>query len=169
MKKIIAVINKIQGGLGSGVSWLSLLLVLIICYDVVTRYFFNHSSVALQELEWHLFAALFLLSAGYTLKNDAHVRIDVFYSKFSEQKKEIVNLIGAIFFLIPFCVVVIISSYDFVANSFLVGEVSPDGGGLPARYIIKAVIPLSFFLLLLQSISMLLSTINKIKNKHGQN
>lgn len=169
MRKIIDAINKMQNAIGAGVSWLALALVILICYDVITRYLFNHSSVALQELEWHLFAALFLLSAGFTLRHDSHVRIDVFYAKFSERKKEYVNLIGALLFLIPFCLVVIISSYDFVANSFIVGEVSPDGGGLPARYIIKAVIPLSFFLLLLQSISNLFSSIDKIKNMNGKN
>lgn len=161
LRKIINTISKFQEVTGRFVSWLSLLLVLVICYDVVTRYLFNHSSVALQELEWHLFAALFLLAAGYTLKHDAHVRIDLFYSKFSEKKKDLIDLLGTIIFLIPFCVVVIYSSYDFVANSFMIGEVSPDGGGLPARYIIKAIIPLSFILLLIQSVANALSIVQK--------
>lgn len=168
MEKFINTINKFQEVIGKCVSWLSLLLVLVICYDVITRYFFNHNSVALQELEWHLFAALFLFAAGYTLKHDAHVRIDLFYSKYSEKKKAVVDLLGIILFLIPFCFVTIYSSYDFVANSFMIGEVSPDGGGLPARYIIKSVIPVSFALLLLQSLAMMFANIQKIFSKEKE-
>lgn len=117
----------------------------------------------MQELEWHLFAIIFLLSAGYTLKIDEHVRVDVFYSRFSEKKQAWINLFGSLFFLIPFCVILIVSSENFVFISFRVGETSPDAGGLPARYILKALIPISFFFLLMQGISLAFKSIIKIR------
>jgi TRAP-type mannitol/chloroaromatic compound transport system permease small subunit len=127
--------------------------------------------VAAQELEWHCFAIIFLLGAASTLKHDKHVRVDVFYERFSEKKKAIINLTGSILFLIPFASLVIWSSLDFVKNSFLIHESSPDPGGLPARYILKACIPLGFFFLLLQAVSLasksLLTVFTEDKNRQG--
>lgn len=162
IKKYIQWIDIINNKIGSATSWLILALILVITYDVIVRYLFQSSSVAMQELEWHLFAIIFLLSAGYTLKIDEHVRVDVFYSRFSERKQAWINLLGSFFFLIPFCIILIISSENFVLISFRVGETSPDAGGLPARYILKALIPISFFFLLLQGISVALKSLIKI-------
>lgn len=161
--KYIKWTDKINDRLGSATSWLVLVLILVITYDVIVRYLFRSSSVAMQELEWHLFAIIFLLSAGYTLKIDEHVRVDVFYSRFSEKKQAWINLFGSLFFLIPFCVILIVSSENFVFISFRVGETSPDAGGLPARYILKALIPISFFFLLMQGISLAFKSIIKIR------
>lgn len=141
----IKIIDKLNTKLGIITSWLTFVLVLITCYDVFTRYILNESSIALQELEWHLFAVIFLMSAAYTLIKDDHVRVDVFYSRFSEEKKAWINFLGAVFLLIPFCVLAIYISKDFVINSFNFRETSPDAGGLPARYVIKSFIPISFF------------------------
>jgi len=162
--KYIKWTDKINDRLGSATSWLVLVLILVITYDVIVRYLFQTSSVAMQELEWHLFAIIFLLSAGYTLKIDDHVRVDVFYSRFSVKKQAWINLLGSLFFLIPFCVILIVASENFVLISFGVGETSPDAGGLPARYILKAFIPVSFFFLLLQGIAILFKSIIKIKD-----
>lgn len=138
--------------IGHGVSWLSLALVLIIMVDVLFRYFFNITSAASFELEWHVFAALFLLSAAWTLQQDRHVRVDLFYQKFSPKGQAWVNLLGMIFFLLPFCWVAGLESLSFVETSYAMGETSPDPGGLPARYIIKAAIPFSFLLLMIQGV-----------------
>lgn len=150
----IKFVDNLNEKIGNWVSWLTALLVLVVSYDVFVRYFLKKSSVGFQEFEWHLFAIIFLLSAAYTLKIDQHVRVDVFYTRMSEKKKAFVNLFGSVVFLIPFCVVAILASKNFVFNSFVMGETSPDAGGLPARYILKAVIPLSIFLLLLQAIAL---------------
>ncbi len=158
-EKIIISIEKLSDRLGIITSWFTALLVVIICYDVVTRYLFKESSVALQELEWHIFGFIFLVASAYTLKIDDHVRVDVLYTKFTIRKKALINLLGTIFFLIPFCVVVIIVSFKFAKMSFMLNEGSPDSGGLPARYILKFVIPLSFVFLLLQSVADLLKSI----------
>jgi TRAP-type mannitol/chloroaromatic compound transport system permease small subunit len=152
--RLLKFIDQMSEYVGKATSWLAIILVLIVCYDVVTRYIFNISSVAVQELEWHIFAVMFLLGATYTLKNDNHVRVDIFYSRLTPKNKAIVNLVGVFVFLVPFCIIILITSFDFVLNSFNVLESSPDPGGLPARYILKSILPISFFLLLLQGISL---------------
>lgn len=139
---------------GTGVAWLTSVLVLVVCYDVFTRYVLQNSLVAVQELEWHLFALIFLLGAGYSLKHDKHVRVDVFYSRFSPRAQAWVNLVGSVLFLIPFCVLVVWSSQNFVGNAFRFGETSPDPGGLPARWVLKAAIPVGFVFLLLQGMAL---------------
>lgn len=155
-------IDRINEGIGKLFSWLTTLLMVVICFDVLMRYVFASSSAAITETEWHIFAAIFMLGAAYTLKYDKHVRVDVFYANFSEKGKAWVNLIGTLLFLFPFCYVVIRSSIPFVENSFAVRETSPDPGGLPARYIIKSMIPIGFLLLMLQGISVLLKCIKTI-------
>jgi len=151
-------IDKVSEAIGRIFSWLTTLLMLVICYDVLMRYVFTSSSAAITELEWHLFAAIFMMGAAYTLKYDKHVRVDVFYTKFSDKGKAWVNLLGTILFLFPFCYVIIISSIPFVENSYKVLETSPDPGGLPARYIVKSVIPIGFSLLMLQGVSIMLKS-----------
>jgi TRAP-type mannitol/chloroaromatic compound transport system permease small subunit len=167
IKSYIKFIDKLNSKLGYYTSWLTLLLVLITCFDVFTRYILNESSVALQELEWHIFSAIFLMAASYTLITDDHVRVDVFYSRFSEKQKAWVNFLGAILFLIPFCVLVIYSSQNFVITSFQFKETSPDAGGLPARYILKSFIPISFIFLFLQGISLAFKSFLEIKNHNN--
>ncbi len=155
---LVALIDDLVERAGRGVSWLSLLLVLLIGVDVVLRYLFNWNSSANQEMEWHLFAALFLLGAAYTLKHDKHVRVDVFYSRFSAKNQALVNFIGTLIFLIPFCLVVIWTSIPFVMDAWQIGESSPEPGGLPYRFIIKSMIPLGALLLFLQALSLLLKS-----------
>jgi len=167
MKSYIRIIDKLNERIGRGVSWLTIILVLVTCYDVVVRYVFRESSVAFQEIEWHLFAILFLVGGAYTLKIDDHVRVDIFYTKFSTERKALVDFVGSIIFLIPFCLLAIYASKDFVVNSFLVKETSPDAGGLPARYILKAFIPLSFFLLLLQGIALCFKSYLNLKKTNN--
>ncbi len=163
----IRFIDKLNSRLGYYISWLTLALVLITCFDVFTRYVLNESSVAVQELEWHLFSIIFLMAASYTLIIDDHVRVDVFYSRFSDKQKAFVNLFGAILFLIPFCILVIYSSQNFVITSFQFKETSPDAGGLPARYILKSFIPISFLFLFFQGISLAFKSFLQIKNHNG--
>ncbi|KAA0258582.1 TRAP transporter small permease subunit [Deferribacter autotrophicus] len=154
--KIMKIIDMFNEWFGNIVIWISTLMVLVVCYDVTTRYVFNKSSVAVQELEWHLFGFLFLLGAAYTLKHDRHVRVDVFYDKLTEKKKAVIDIIGTLLFLIPFSILVIYTSKNFVINSFLIKEGSPNPGGLPYRFILKSAIPVGFFLVLLQGISLLI-------------
>lgn len=165
IKNYILITEKINGRIGNAVSWLTGILVLLVTVDVFLRYFLQLSFTALQELEWHLFSIVFLLGAAYTLQKDEHVRVDLFYSKLSERNKAIVNLTGSILFFIPFCLLVVYSSKDFVSVSFQIGETSPDPGGLPALYILKSFLPISFIFLLLQGISLLLKSLLTIKGQ----
>jgi TRAP-type mannitol/chloroaromatic compound transport system permease small subunit len=126
------------------------------------RFVFHIGSVALQELEWHLFAVLFLLGASYTLKHDGHVRVDIFYqSKYlSDRHRAWIDLLGTLIFLLPFCVLIIVASWEFVATSFSIGEGSPDPGGLPYRFLLKAAMPLGFALLIIQGVAIMLRSID---------
>lgn len=154
LKGLCRLIDAGNEWVGRGVAWVTLLMVLVVFVDVVMRYALNMSYVFTQEMEWHLFAFVFLMGAGYTLLHDGHVRVDIFYQRLSPKARAWVNLIGVIFFLIPGCFMVVYTSWNFVANSFGMMEGSPDPGGVPYRFIIKSAIPIGFALLLLQGISL---------------
>lgn len=133
-------------------------LVLLVVYDALMRYLFQSGSVALQELEWHLFDVIILLSLAYTLSHDAHVRVDLFYEHFSLKTKAAINLIGSILFILPFSILIIYLGLDYVAMSFSQMEASADPGGLPYRFIIKAFIPAAFVLMVLQTFRVIVSS-----------
>ena len=158
-KVYIELSNRIIEWCGTKVSWLTVVLVLVICYDVIMRYLFNSSSVAIYELEWHIFALIFLLGAAYALKHDRHVRVDVLYCRFSRKSQAWINLLCTLLFLVPFCWILITQGIDFVSNSWRLSESSPDPGGLPARYLIKSAIPVGLALLFLQATSMALQNV----------
>lgn len=144
---------------GRGVSWLTTVLVLVFCIDVVVRYVFKSSSVAFYEAEWHIFSVIFLIGAGYSLRHDRHVRVDIFYARFSPKAKAYVNFFGVLFFLIPFAVLVIKSSIPYVALSYRINEGSADAGGLPYRFLIKSTMTVGFGLLLLQGIALMIDSL----------
>lgn len=164
LAKITDYINRLNEGVGQLIAWLVVALVLLTFYDVLMRYLFSSGSVALQELEWHFFAVILLLGAGYTLKHREHVRVDLLYasSRFSDRHRDFIDLFGNLFFLIPFCVLVITSSLPFIETSFLAAEHSPDPGGLPYRWLLKSIIPLGFALLALQGLADSLTILNRI-------
>ncbi len=168
IKGYINFVDALSEKLGYIFAWCTLLLVLIVSYDVITRYLFRISSVAIQELEWHIFSLIFLGGAAYTLKKNEHVRVDVIYTLYSVKTKAWVNLFGSILLLIPFCLLIIWSSQNFVIMSFTINETSPDAGGLPARYLLKGFIPLSFFFLLLQGISLTFKSFLIIKDNYSE-
>lgn len=153
LEKIVRIIDGLSDKIGYLVGWLTTIMVLVVFYDTFMRYVFQKGTVALQELEWHLFAIIFLIGAAYTLKEGGHVRVDIIYLKLSKKAKAWIDLLGTFVFLIPFSIMVILSTKGFVVNSWDVREVSPDPGGLPARYILKAMIPLGFSLLIVQGFS----------------
>ncbi len=158
-------LDSINRTVGRAVSWVSLIMVLVVTVDVIMRYMFKKTFVFVQELEWHLFGVLFLIGAGYTLLYDAHVRVDVFYQRLSPKTQAWINFLGCLFFLLPGCYLVIATSMKFLAASWAIGEGSPDPGGLPARYVIKAMIPLGFTLIAIQGIPMTLRSLMVILGK----
>lgn len=147
-------IDRLNIWVGRFVAWTTALVVCVVFVDVVMRYAFNTSFVFTQEAEWHLFAFIFLMGAGYTLYRDGHVRVDIFYQQFGPKTKAWINLIGVLLFLIPGCYMIISTSLKFVYNAYTIMEGSPDPGGIPYRWMLKACIPAGFTLVLLQGISL---------------
>jgi len=129
------------------------LLVLLVVYDATARYLFSGGSIALQELEWHLFDVVMLFGIAYTLKENAHVRVDIFYSSYSKKKKIIINIISSLFFVLPFSCLIVYIGIDFVALSFAQNEASSNPGGLEYRFLVKSLLPISFVFLALVAIN----------------
>lgn len=165
MKYLIRIIDFVNEWGGRVVMWLALILFMVTVYETFQRYLFRKSSAALQEMTWHLYALLFLLGLAYTLKHNAHVRVDIFYDRMSERNKALVNLFAIIVLLIPFCLLMIVFSWKFMMAAYLIGEKSGDPGGLPARWLLKAALPLGFGLLLLQGISEIFKNLQTLFHK----
>jgi TRAP-type mannitol/chloroaromatic compound transport system permease small subunit len=164
--KIENFFNKVADFIGNLTSILMILMMLNVFFDVVMRYFFNTGSIAMQELEWHFFSVIILLGISYTLKEDGHVRVDVIYDRLSVRKKAVINIVGILLFLIPFALFIGVGSFDFVKEAYVSGEISADPGGLTHRWILKAFIPFSFFLLVFISIGFLVRNINLYRGIH---
>lgn len=140
--------------IGQAASWVAILLIIVILFDVITRRFFVLGSTKLQELEWHIHAVLFLFCLGYAYIKDAHVRIDLFRERLSRRKILWIELIGCLFFLIPYAFIVIYYGVDWWNRSFTQNEMAASATGLPYRWIIKAALPIGFVLLLFSGIGM---------------
>ncbi|MFQ6018276.1 MAG: TRAP transporter small permease subunit [Kiloniellaceae bacterium] len=136
---------------GQCVSWLYPLLVAIVVVNVALRYVFGLGLIEFEEIQWHLYAAAFLLGFAWTYAADAHVRVDLFRDRFSSRAKAWIELLGCVLLLLPFVAVVAYHSFDFFWQSWLLRERSDVPSGLPARYVIKFVLSASLVLLCLQS------------------
>lgn len=147
------VIDGLNRQLCYAVSLFTCLMVLITFLIVVLRYGFNTGWIAMQESVMYLHAAVFMLALPHTLRIDGHVRVDVFYRRFSARSQSWVTLIGTLVLLIPTCLVVIIYSWPYVMESWRLMESSMEAGGLPLVFLLKSLIPLSAGLLILQGVS----------------
>jgi TRAP-type mannitol/chloroaromatic compound transport system permease small subunit len=156
-------INNINEYIGKICSWLALALVLMVCAIVVQRYVFNSGYNWQAELARFFHAILFLSVAGYTLKYDKHVRVDVLYNGFSERKKAWVNLLGSIFLLIPSCMAIIYFSYDYVLNSWRIFEGSSEYQGMPGFFLLKSFIWVFATTLGLQGVSLIVKSLQVIR------
>lgn len=150
--KLAGAIDALNERIGRGVVWLVLAATLISAGNAVVRYGFNASSNAWLEIQWYLFGLIFLLGAGYTLRHNGHVRIDVLYGRFGPRFKAWVDLLGGLLFLLPMSGIIAWLGWEFFLASYRIGETSPDAGGL-ARWPIKLAVPLGFALLWLQGLS----------------
>ena len=151
-------IDRLNQRIGRAVSWLILATVLISAGNAIMRKAFQLSSNAFLEIQWTLFAAVFLLAAGYTLSKNEHVRIDIFSSRLGPRARAWIDIIGGLFFLLPLCAIVLYHGWPFFLTSFNSQEWSNNPGGLmlwPA----KLMIPLGFTLLLLQALAELIKRI----------
>lgn len=148
---MVKTIDKIVAFFGLLAGWLTLALVLLIVVDVALRFTLNLSPIWVVELEWQLFATSFLLGIPYAWQQNRHVRVDLFYDKFSRQDRGKVDFWGTLIFLIPWCLLIIYLGFFYAREAWLNQEGSPNPGGLPTFVPIKTMIPFSAFLLLLQS------------------
>jgi TRAP-type mannitol/chloroaromatic compound transport system permease small subunit len=167
LRRAADAVDRLNDGIGSGITWLSLVMILFGAYNALGRWAtrfvgVNLSNNALQELQWYLFSVIFLLGAAWGLRHDVHVRVDVLYSRLSMRGKAWIDLLGTVFFLLPFCVMMLWVSYPAVARSWAVREGSPDPGGLP-RWPIKALLLVSFSLLLIQGLALLVRQVDAIR------
>lgn len=140
--------------ISQSVAWLTLVLVLLVAFDVGARYLFHRSWVAEQELEWHILAVIAMMAAAYTLQQGEHVRVDVFYQYYSDRVKMWMDALFPLLIVIPVGLTIAFMSVHFVQMAYAIGEGSPDPGGLPYRWVIKAFIPLGFLLVSLQGVVM---------------
>lgn len=158
MQALLKFSNAVDGlsrFVGKYVIWLILASTVISALNAIVRKAFNYSSNAYLEVQWYLFAATFLLCAGFTLLNGEHVKIDVLYSRWSKRAQTWIDVFGFTFFLLPFCGAVIWFSVPFFLKGFATGEVSSNSGGL-IRWPVYALMPLGFSLLGLQGLSELI-------------
>ena len=165
---IIRIINFINKLIGETVSWLTLFMVLITFLVVVLRYGFNIGFIWMQESVRFMYAAVFLLCAGYTLLKDKHVRVDVLYLSLSERSKAIVDLLGSVFLLLPVCFVIFYYSWSYVINSWQQMEGSIEERGLHLVFIMKTFIWLFAILVSMQSLATIINSfiiLKKIKDK----
>jgi TRAP-type mannitol/chloroaromatic compound transport system permease small subunit len=149
MDSVLKITGKIIDVLGNFCSLLMVLMIINVFYDVIMRYFFNDVSIGMQELEWHLFAGMFMFGIAYTYKEDGHVRVDIFYDAMSVKKQAIVNIFGSIVLALPITLFILYYSWDYTFEAYQMGEGSADPGGLPHRWIVRSVIPLSSLFLIL--------------------
>ncbi|MSP42678.1 MAG: TRAP transporter small permease subunit [Alphaproteobacteria bacterium] len=143
-------IDALNRRIGASTAWLATLLVVVQFIVVLLRYVFGIGALMLQESRTYMFSILFMLGAGYTLLQDGHVRVDIFYRTAKPSTKAVVDLLGSLFFLIPVCVLILIISRPYVAASWAVLEGSKETSGIPGIFLLKSLIPLFAILLILQ-------------------
>ena len=156
--KLSQLIDWLNERVGKGAFWLVLIMTVISAGNAVVRFTVNYSSNGLLEIQWYLFAAIFMLCSPYTLQKNEHVRIDVLSSKLSPRGLAVIDIFGTLFFLLPMVIVVLWLSLPLVADSYKINEMSSNAGGL-IRWPVKILLPIGFTLLALQGISELIKRI----------
>lgn len=157
--------EKLSRVVGRAVAWCVLLMTLVMFAVVVLRYFFGAGSIALQESVLYFHSLVFMLGLAWTLADDQHVRVDIFYSSWSARARAWVDLGGALVFLLPICVVILVTSIPYVMDSWAVMETSREAGGLPFVYALKTLIPVAAILLGLQAIAMALHSVQVLRGR----
>lgn len=159
MEKLCNVIEKFVERIGHIAMWSNGLLILIIILQVVLRYAFHNGFVALEELEWHLYAIGIMVGTSYAMIKDVHIRVDLIHANLSDRKQQFIELFGILFLLLPFLCIIFHQSLDFTHEAWRMGERSSSPMGLSFRWVIKAFIPFGFGLMILATISKMIRTI----------
>ncbi|MEJ2643554.1 MAG: TRAP transporter small permease subunit [Gammaproteobacteria bacterium] len=167
MDRLAGLLDRTVERIGRASAWLTLLLVMLVAGDVMARYFWHAGSVAEQELEWHVLAVIAMLAASYTVQQGEHVRVDIFYHRYSERVKQWMEALIPLLVVLPVALFLAAVSLKFVSMSYLIHETSPDPGGLPARWLLKAFMPLGFGLVALQGLAMALKNFAVLRRRYG--
>lgn len=158
--------DSVVEGIGKCVAWLVLLMAIVTVVVVTRRYLFQvGGEIYLQESVIYMHSLVFMFGLSYAMKHDGHVRVDLFYSRFGIRRKALVDIAGHLLFLVPTCIVIAFFSFDYVAASWRVFEGSREVGGIPGIYLLKTVIPVTAFLLLLQSLLEISRRIGTLRKK----
>jgi TRAP-type mannitol/chloroaromatic compound transport system permease small subunit len=165
MNRTIQLIDLLNDIIGRGIAWLTVAMVLVTFLVVVLRYVFSIGWIGMQESVVYFHGLVFMLGAAYTLKQNGHVRVDIFYEKMQPKARAWVDLLGALLLLIPFCVFVVYVSWNYVALSWSLLEGSREAGGLPGVFLLKTLIPVMAILVMLQGISQALRSILILRGK----
>lgn len=163
MKNLTDQLENISEKTGQAVAWMTLIMVIIAFAVVVLRYLFDTGWIALQEIVTYLHSFIFMLGAAYTLKHEGHVRVDIFYRKMTPRNKALVDAVGTVLLLLPVCLFILWTSWDYVLSSWLLLEGSQEADGLPLVFILKTSILLMSLLLILQGIALLLRAILRLQ------
>jgi tripartite ATP-independent transporter DctM subunit len=155
-KRLSYYLERVAKYAGLTAAVLVVVLALLVTYDAMMRYLFSAGSIALQEVEWHLYDVIFLLGISYALKHDKHVRVDIFYERYSEESRALIQIVSMLFLVIPFSLLMIYNGWDMAVQSYLQHEISSDPGGLTHRWMIKGMIIVAFVLLIIQAMSEIL-------------
>lgn len=151
--RLVNTIEKFTEHTGRLVSWLTVIMVVAVIVVVITRYFLQMGSIALQESVTYLHCTVFMLGLAYTLKHDGHVRVDIFYRGYSAKTKSLVNFVGGVLFLLPLCGLLFFVSWDYVLASWSIKETSSENNGLPFTYLLKSLMLTMPVLLFLQGLA----------------
>ncbi len=149
-------IGRFLNAIGSAVSWLWVILLLVVVLNVVLRYVLSKGLIEFEELQWHLYSIGFLIGLSYAYEADDHVRVDLLHDRFSLRTQAWIELYGILLLLLPFVALVLYYSWPFLVESYVSGERSSSPGGLSQRWIVKSFLFISFALLGLAAISRLL-------------
>ncbi len=160
-------LGLINEWIGRAIAWLTLLMVMVTFAVVVLRYGFDLGSIAMQESVVYLHALNFMLGAAYTLKHDAHVRVDIFYQQMGPRSRAVVDLFGTLLLLLPVCGFIFWTSWGYVAAAWAVQESSGEAGGLPFVYLLKSILLLMPSLLMLQGAVIIMNAILILRGEPG--
>jgi len=156
LQQLVTVLDSLAEHTGRALAGLALLMALATTTIVVLRYGFSLGAIAAQEAVTYMHGCFFMLGASYALKHDAHVRVDILYRRLNTRHRAWVNAVGGVIFLLPFCATVGLGSWQFVSESWLVHESSPEAGGIRAVFLLKSLIPAMAILLVLQGLAEIL-------------
>jgi len=163
---IVSFLTSIVTAITTKTAWINLLVMLVILIQVTLRYGFHAGEAWVDEFIWHLYA-FFMFGLSYAITTDSHIRVDIAHMKFTRRKQRIIEVLGIVFLIMPFTIIIFDHSVGWVYHSFIAKEFSENTTGLPYRWIVKSLLPISLVLIFIASLSELIKNI--VLLIHGEN